>query len=259
MAAQVFAGLLIPFAGSVLGSLVVFFLKESLSRRTQQSLNGFASGVMIAASVWSLLIPALDMTADSAVPWLTAALGFLAGVFFLLFLDKVIPHFHAFASRSEGMGSHLKKATMLFLAVTIHNIPEGMAVGAVFAAMLSRQETVPLLGALALSIGIAIQNFPEGTVVAAPLKEFGFSKTKAFLFGALSGAVEPAAALLTILLAPVLLPIIPALLAFAAGAMIYVVVEDLIPDSQAGSHSDAGTVCAAFGFVLMMVIDTAFS
>ena len=259
MTAQVSAGLLIPFAGSVLGSLVVFFLRNSFSQKMQQSLNGFASGVMIAASVWSLLIPALQMTAESPLPWLPAAAGFLAGVFFLLLLDKIIPHFHAAAARSEGPDAHIKKATMLFLAVTIHNIPEGMAVGAAFAAVISAGESIPLFSALVLSCGIAIQNFPEGAVVAAPLKEFGFSKTKAFLFGVFSGAVEPAAALLTIFLAPVFLPLIPALLAFAAGAMIYVVIEDLIPDSQQGAHSDAGTVSAALGFVLMMVLDTAFA
>lgn len=258
MAAQVAAGLLVPFLGTALGSLVVFFLRNDISQRAQQSLNGFASGVMIAAAVWSLLLPSLDMTRERALPWLPAAAGFLAGVFFLLLLDKIIPHFHAAAARSEGPGAHLKKATMLFFAVTIHNIPEGMSVGAAIAATLAQGEAASLVGALVLSLGIAIQNFPEGAVVAAPLKGLGFSRPKAFFFGALSGAVEPVAALLTLLLAPLFLPAIPALLAFAAGAMIYVVIEDLIPDSQQGKHSDAGTVSAAFGFALMMVLDTAF-
>ena len=258
MAAQIAAGLLIPFAGSILGSLVVFFLRKDISRRAQQSLNGFASGVMIAAAVWSLLLPALDMSAGKALPWLPAAAGFLAGVFFLLLLDKIIPHFHAAASRAEGPGAHLKKATMLFLAVTIHNIPEGMAVGAAFAAAGQADAPLSLFSALVLSCGIAMQNFPEGAIVSAPLRGLGFSRLKAFLFGAASGAVEPAAALLTILLAPALLPILPALLAFAAGAMLYVVIEDLIPDSQEGARSDAGTISAGLGFALMMALDTAF-
>ena len=220
MAAQIAAGLLIPFAGSLLGSLVAFFLRKELSPRAQQSLNGFASGVMIAAAVWSLLLPALEMHSGKALPWLPACAGLLAGVFFLLALDKIIPHFHAAASRAEGPSARLKKGTMLFLAATIHNIP-------------------------------------EGAVVAAPLKGLGFSRLKAFLFGAASGAVEPAAALLTILLAPAFLPAIPALLAFAAGAMLYVAIEDLIPDSQGGAHTDAGTVSAALGFALMMALDSA--
>ena len=257
MTAQIAAGLLIPFAGSVLGSLVVFFLRKDLSQRAQQSLNGFASGVMIAAAVWSLLLPALEMSEERVLPWLPAAAGFLAGVFFLLLLDKIVPHFHLLAERAEGPSARLKKATMLFLAVTIHNIPEGMAVGAALAAGQS-EAPLSLFSALVLSCGIAIQNFPEGAVVSAPLKSLGFSRPKAFLFGAASGAVEPAAALLTILLAPVFLPAIPALLAFAAGAMLYVVIEDLIPDSQEGAHSDAGTVSAAVGFALMMALDTTF-
>ncbi len=258
MAAQVFAGISLPFAGSVLGSLIVFFLNSSLSRKTQQVLTGFTSGVMIAASVWSLLIPSMEMTAENAIPWLPTAAGFLAGVFFLLFLDKAIPHFHASALRSEGPSSNLKKATMLFLAVTIHNIPEGMAIGAVFAVMASEYASLTIIGAFVLSAGIAIQNFPEGAVVAAPLKEFGLSKARAFLFGVLSGAVEPIAAVLTFILAPVFLPAIPGLLAFAAGAMIYVVIEELIPDTHQGSHSDAGVVSTALGFTLMMVLDVAF-
>ena len=257
MAAQIAAGLLIPFAGSLLGSLVAFFLRKELSPRAQQSLNGFASGVMIAAAVWSLLLPALEMHSGKALPWLPACAGLLAGVFFLLALDKIIPHFHAAASRAEGPSARLKKGTMLFLAVTIHNIPEGMAVGASLAAAMEAGAPLSLFSALVLSCGIALQNFPEGAVVAAPLKGLGFSRLKAFLFGAASGAVEPAAALLTILLAPAFLPAIPALLAFAAGAMLYVAIEDLIPDSQGGAHSDAGTVSAALGFALMMALDTA--
>ncbi len=250
-------GLLIPFLGTSLGAGLVFFLRKNVSLRSQKALNGFASGVMIAASVWSLLIPAMEMTADNPLPWLPAAAGFLAGVFFLLLLDRIIPHFHAEASQAEGPDLHLKKATMLFLAVTIHNIPEGMAVGAVFAGLMSENTTLSLVGAMALSIGIAIQNFPEGAIVSAPMREFGFSKPKAFFFGVTSGAVEPVAAFLTVLLSPFLVPVLPGLLAFAAGAMIYVVVEELIPDSQEGKHSDIGTICTALGFTVMMVLDVA--
>lgn len=251
-------GLILPFAGTILGSVTVFLLRDNLAPGTQKALNGFASGVMIAASIWSLLIPSMEMTADFFLPWLPAAAGFLIGIFFLLFLDKVIPHFHAAASRAEGPNADFKKATMLFLAVTIHNIPEGMAVGAVFAGLIAEQGSIPFVGALILSLGIAIQNFPEGAIVSAPMRQFGFSKFKAFLFGTASGVVEPVAALLTILLTAVLVPVIPVLLAFAAGAMMYVVIEDLIPDSQQGPHSDAGTISAACGFVLMMVLDVAF-
>ncbi len=254
---EVVAGLLIPFAGTTLGASLVFFIKGNISIRSQKALNGFASGVMIAASVWSLLIPSMEMTAGNAFPWLPAAAGFLAGVFFLLLLDKVIPHFHTADSQAEGPDFHLKKATMLFLAVTIHNIPEGMAVGAVFAGLLAENTSLSIVGAMTLSIGITIQNFPEGAIVSAPMKEFGFSKMKAFLFGFVSGAVEPVAAFLTVLLSPFLVPVLPGFLAFAAGAMIYVVVEELIPDSQQGKHSDTGTICTALGFTVMMVLDVA--
>lgn len=251
-------GLLIPFLGTVLGSGMVIFMKDKMDQRVEKALLGFASGVMIAASIWSLLLPSIDMSEQQGViGWIPAAVGFMLGILFLLLLDTVVPHLHLETDKPEGMPASLKKTTMLVLAVTLHNIPEGMAVGVVFAGVLAGNTGISLAGAFALSIGIAIQNFPEGAIISMPLKSEGLSKTKAFLDGAASGVVEPIAALLTILLTGLITPVLPYLLSFAAGAMIYVVVEELIPESQAGEHSNIGTIGVSIGFVLMMILDVA--
>lgn len=250
--------LLIPFVGTVLGSAMVFLLRDRLPSWVQKLLLGFASGVMMAASVWSLLIPSLDMSAQMGmVEWMPAVFGFLAGMFSLLVFDSLVPHVHLDAAEPEGVKSGLGRSTMLFFAVTLHNIPEGMAVGVVVAGALSGSVGLTIAGAMALSIGIAVQNFPEGAIVSMPLKEQLGSRRKAFLYGVGSGVVEPIAAVLTILLIDWLHPILPALLAFSAGAMIYVVVEELIPESQTGRHSNIATVGVAVGFALMMLLDVA--
>lgn len=251
-------GLLVPFLGTTLGSAMVFFMKDKMDQRVEKALLGFASGVMIAASIWSLLIPSIDMSEQQGViGWVPAAIGFMLGILFLLLLDTVVPHLHLETDKPEGMPASLKKTTMLVLAVTLHNIPEGMAVGVVFAGVLAGNHGISLAGAFALSIGIAIQNFPEGAIISMPLKSEGLSKTKAFLDGTASGVVEPIAALLTILLTGLITPVLPYLLSFAAGSMIYVVVEELIPESQAGEHSNIGTIGVSIGFVLMMILDVA--
>jgi len=255
---NVTAGILIPFLGTALGAGMVFLLKKEMNELLQKALLGFASGVMIAASVWSLLIPAIEMAEEKGIiTWMPAAAGFMGGILFLLVLDSIIPHLHLEKNRSEGVPSRLKKTTKLVLAVTLHNIPEGMAVGVTFAGLMAGNELISLSGALALSFGIAIQNFPEGAIISMPLKSEGMSKPKAFLYGALSGIVEPAAAVLTILLMEVMEPVLPYLLSFAAGAMIYVVVEELIPETQSGKHTNLGIVGVAVGFVLMMIMDVA--
>jgi len=254
----VFLGIMIPFVGTTLGSGMVFLLKEQINPKVEKALLGFASGVMIAASVWSLLIPAIDMAEEQGkIAWLAAAVGFLLGIAFLLVLDIIIPHLHRDNDEPEGVSSKLKRTTMLVLAVTLHNIPEGMAVGVVFAGLLAGNAGISLMGALVLSIGIAIQNFPEGAVISMPLKGEGVSKVKSFMYGLLSAVVEPIGALLTILLSGFIIPMLPYFLAFAAGAMIYVVVEELIPEAQMGEHSNIGTIGVAFGFTLMMVLDVA--
>ena len=251
-------GLLLPFVGTTLGAAMVFLLRDQIVPWLQKLLLGFASGVMMAASVWSLLIPSIDMTAESGgVAWLPAVLGFLAGMFSLLLFDTLVPHVHLDSEKPEGVKSGLGRSTMLVLAVTLHNIPEGMAVGVVLAGMLADNATISVAAAMALSIGIAIQNFPEGAIVSMPLKQSLRSKWKAFAYGAGSGIVEPLAGLVTILLIDWLQPVLPFLLAFAAGAMIYVVVEELIPESQEGSHSNIATIGVAFGFALMMMLDVA--
>ena len=251
-------GLLIPFLGTVLGSGMVIFMKDKMDQRVEKVLLGFASGVMIAASIWSLLLPSIEMSEQQGViGWIPAAVGFMLGILFLLLLDTVVPHLHLETDQPEGMPASLKKTTMLVLAVTLHNIPEGMAVGVVFAGVLAGNTGISLAGAFALSIGIAIQNFPEGAIISMPLKSEGLSKTRAFLDGAASGVVEPIAALLTILLTGLITPVLPYLLSFAAGSMIYVVVEELIPESQAGEHSNIGTIGVSIGFVLMMILDVA--
>lgn len=213
---------------------------------------------MIAASVWSLLIPSIDMSKEQgAIPWIPASIGFLLGIVFLLVLDSLIPHLHLESGKPEGIRSKLKKTTMLVLAVTLHNIPEGMAVGVTFAGAIIGNAGITMAGAFALAIGIAIQNFPEGAIISMPLKAEGMSKTKAFIYGTLSGIVEPIGAIITILLTNAVVPILPYLLSFAAGAMIYVVIEELIPESQAGEHSNIGTIGAAIGFIVMMILDVA--
>ena len=251
-------GLLVPFLGTSLGAACVFFMKNGLNRLVQKALLGFASGVMVAASVWSLLIPSIDMSEGMGkFAFLPAAIGFIFGILFLLLMDKIIPHLHMNEDKPEGLPSHLKKTTMLVLAVTLHNIPEGMAVGVVFAGVLSGKSGITEMGALALSIGIAIQNFPEGAIVSMPLKAEGNGKGKAFLYGVLSGAVEPIAAVITILAASFIIPALPYLLSFAAGAMMYVVVEELVPEMAEGKHSNWGTIFFALGFTVMMTLDVA--
>lgn len=251
-------GLLIPFLGTILGSAMVFLMKDKINSRVEKFLLGFASGVMMAASVWSLMIPSIDMAQEEhMIKWLPAAVGFSLGIIFLLVIDSITPHLHLKSEKPEGLKAKLKNSTMMVLAVTIHNIPEGMSVGVVFAGILSQNISISLAGAFALSIGIAIQNFPEGAIISMPLKGEGLSKGKSFLYGTLSGIVEPIAAIITILIASVIEPILPYLLSFAAGAMIYVVVEELIPELQEGEHSNIGTIGVAIGFVIMMILDVA--
>lgn len=258
MTTNTWIGILIPFLGTTLGAACVFFLKDTLKPGVQKVLLGFASGVMVAASVWSLLIPAIDMSDGlGKLSFIPAVVGFLLGIIFLLGMDKLVPHLHIGEDKPEGMKSQLKRTTMLVLAVTLHNIPEGMAVGVVFAGILSNNQEITMAGAFALSIGIAIQNFPEGAIISLPLKSEGVGKGRAFLYGTLSGIVEPIGALLTILLASYIQPVLPYLLAFAAGAMIYVVVEELIPEASEGEHSNVSTIGFAIGFALMMVLDVA--
>ena len=254
----VFYGISIPFLGTALGAASVFFMKRSLCDPVQRSLNGFAAGVMVAASVWSLLIPAIEQSAHLGKwSFFPAAAGFWVGILFLLLLDHIIPHLHNSGQQQEGPKSHLRRTTMMVLAVTLHNIPEGMAVGVVYAGWLSGSESITAAGALALSLGIAIQNFPEGAIISLPLRAEGEKKSRAFLGGVLSGIVEPIGALLTILAAQFILPALPYLLSFAAGAMLYVVVEELIPEMSQGRHSNIGTVFFAVGFSVMMVLDIA--
>lgn len=258
MNGNVWIGILIPFVGTTLGAAMVFFMRKEMNEKLQKALLGFASGVMIAASVWSLLIPAIDMSEEQGgIAWIPAAAGFLMGMGFLLMLDTLTPHLHLNEDAPEGLPSNLKKTTMLVLAVTLHNIPEGMAVGVTFAGVMMGNTMMSLAGAFALSMGIAIQNFPEGAIISMPLRSEGYSKGKAFLYGAVSGVVEPLAAFGTILLTSLVVPVLPYLLSFAAGAMIYVVVEELIPESQMGKHTNIGTIGVAIGFTLMMILDVA--
>ncbi len=256
--AKVILGIILPFFGTALGASMVFFLKKEMKPGLQKFLLGFAAGVMIAASVWSLIMPAIDMAeAAGQVAWIPAVVGFLGGIAFLLVLDSIIPHMHLNSQCPEGRPCGLGKSFMLFLAVTMHNLPEGMAVGVVLAGMLSGSELISTSSALALAIGIAIQNFPEGAIVSMPLIEGGHTRRRAFFYGAMSGIVEPLGAIITIALTSLIQPVLPYILAFAAGAMIYVVVEELIPESQMGDHSNIGTIGAALGFALMMVLDIA--
>ena len=251
-------GILIPFLGTTLGSAMVFLMRDKINTKIQKLLLGFASGVMMAASIWSLIIPSINMAEQQGkISWVPATIGFLLGIIFLLMLDNLIPHLHLDSKKPEGIKTKLKNETMMVLAVTLHNIPEGMTIGVVFAGLLAQNTTITLMGAFALSIGIAIQNFPEGAIISMPLKNEGVSKSKAFLYGTLSGLVEPIGAIVTILLTSIVTPILPYLLSFAAGAMIYVVVEELIPESQSGEHSNIGTIGVAIGFVIMMILDVA--
>ena len=255
---NIFIGLMIPFIGTAAGAGMVYLLKDRMDEKLEKVLLGFASGVMVAASVWSLLIPSIDMAAEQEkISFIPASVGLLSGIVFLLILDSVIPHLHINEDKPEGIKvENLKKTTMMVLAVTLHNIPEGMAVGVALAGA-AAGSGITLASALALSVGIAIQNFPEGAIISMPLKEEGLSKTKSFLLGALSGAVEPLFGFITILVTSHVVPILPYILSFAAGAMLYVVVEELIPESQNGEHSNVGTIGFAIGFVIMMILDVA--
>ena len=255
---EAFWGILIPFLGTSLGAACVFFMKKTLSDMVQRALTGFAAGVMVAASVWSLLIPAMEQSAGMGkLSFVPAVAGFWIGILFLLGLDHIVPHLHVKSGQTEGPKSQLRRTTMMVLAVTLHNIPEGMAVGVVYAGYLSGSTQITAAGALALSLGIAIQNFPEGAIISMPLRAEGMKKGKAFCGGVLSGVVEPIGAVLTILAAQLVVPALPYLLSFAAGAMLYVVVEELIPEMSQGSHSNIGTLFFAVGFSIMMMLDVA--
>ena len=255
---KTFLGIMIPFLGTTLGASCVFFMKRSLGDLVQRSLAGFAAGVMVAASIWSLLIPAIEQSEGMGkLSFLPAFIGFWVGALFLLLLDHLIPHLHVGSEQAEGPKSKLGRTTMMVLAVTLHNIPEGMAVGVVYAGFLSGNTQITAASALALSLGIAIQNFPEGAIISMPLRAEGERKGRAFLGGVLSGVVEPIGAVLTLLAAQLVIPALPYLLSFAAGAMLYVVVEELIPEMSQGRHSNLGTVFFAVGFSVMMVLDVA--
>ena len=255
---EILWGIMIPFLGTALGSACVFFMKRSLGDLVRRSLAGFAAGVMVAASIWSLLIPALDQSEGMGqLAFFPAFAGFWFGILFLLALDHLIPHLHIGSSQTEGPKTKLGRTTMMVLAVTLHNIPEGMAVGVMYAGLLAGSPQITTAGALTLSLGIAIQNFPEGAIISMPLKAEGESKEKAFFGGVLSGVVEPIGAVLTILAASLVIPALPYFLSFAAGAMLYVVVEELIPEMSQGKHSNLGTIFFALGFSVMMTLDVA--
>ena len=253
----IFRGLLIPFLGTSLGSACVFFMKKDLDAKVQKTLTAFAAGVMLAASIWSLIIPAIDQS-EGMGKWAfaPAVVGFCLGMLFLLLLDEITPHMHM-NNVVEGPRSNLQKTTMMVLAVTLHNIPEGMAVGVVYAGWASGNTGITVMGALSLALGIAIQNFPEGAIISMPLHSNGLSKKKSCGYGILSGIVEPVAGLITVLLAHYIVPVLPFLLGFAAGAMIYVVVEELIPEMSEGEHSNLTTIIFMLGFSLMLALDVA--
>ena len=258
MLINVFEGILIPFVGTTLGATCVFCMKKTLSKSVQRALAGFAAGIMVAASIWSLLIPAIKQSENmKTLSFIPAVVGFWIGILFLLALDHLIPHLHVGCDQAEGPKSKFGRTTMMVLAVTLHNIPEGMAVGVMYAGFLSENAQITATSALALSLGIAIQNFPEGAIISMPLRAEGESKRKAFLGGVLSGVVEPIGAVMTILVAQLVIPALPYLLSFAAGAMLYVVVEELIPEMSQGQHSNIGTLFFALGFSLMMILDVA--
>ncbi len=258
MTIEILQGIMLPFLGTTLGAACVFFMRGAMNKSLQRALTGFAAGVMVAASVWSLLIPSMEQASHMGTwSFVPAVAGFWMGIVFLLAMDRAIPHLHLNSEKAEGPKSSLSRSTMLILAVALHNLPEGMAVGAVFAGMIVDNAAISLAGALTLSLGIAIQNFPEGAIISMPLRAEGTSKSKAFLYGMLSGVVEPIGALLTIMAANYVVPVLPYLLSFSAGAMIYVVVEELIPEMSEGEHSNLGTVMFAMGFSLMMALDVA--
>lgn len=258
MTKEVLWGVLLPFIGTTLGSACVLFVREKLNLSVQKALTGFAAGVMVAASIWSLIIPAMEQSASMGTwAFVPAVAGFWLGILLLLALDHIIPHLHKSNGEAEGLKAHLKKQTMLVLAVTLHNIPEGMAVGVVLAGWMAGNETITMTGALVLALGIAIQNFPEGAIISMPLRAEGMKKGSAFLYGTLSGLVEPLAALFTIWAAHFVVPLLPYLLSLAAGAMIYVVVEDLVPEMSAAGHSNLGAIFFSLGFTLMLVLDVA--
>jgi len=255
---EIIVGLMLPMIGTTLGAASVFFLRKQINTNVQRLFTGFAAGVMVAASVWSLIIPAIDMSEGMGkFSFLPALVGFLAGILFLLFIDSAIPHLHVGSTKPEGRKSGLGRTAMMMLAVTIHNFPEGAACGAIFAGVLNGDSGVTMAAAITLSIGIAIQNFPEGAIISLPLRSEGHSRLKSFALGALSGIVEPIGALIAIALAGMVTPALPYMLAFAAGAMLYVVVEELIPEASEGEHSNLGTIAFAVGFALMMVLDVA--
>lgn len=255
---EVIEGVLIPFIGTTFGACFVLFMKKNLSTLVEKALNGFAVGVMVAASIWSLIIPAIEQSQYMGkLSFIPATVGFWIGILFLLMLDHIIPHLHQHSEEAEGPKSNFSRTTKMVLAVTLHNIPEGMAVGVVYAGWLADSSQISIMSALVLSIGIAIQNIPEGAVISMPLHANGVSKKKAFIYGTLSGAVEPIGAIITIILSGIIIPVLPYLLSFAAGAMLYVVVEELIPEMSQGKHTDIGTVMFAVGFSLMMVLDIA--
>ena len=255
---EVIEGVLIPFIGTTFGACFVLFMKKNLSTLVEKALNGFAVGVMVAASIWSLIIPAIEQSQYMGkLSFIPATVGFWIGILFLLMLDHIIPHLHQHSEEAEGPKSNFSRTTKMVLAVTLHNIPEGMAVGVVYAGWLADSSQISIMSALVLSIGIAIQNIPEGAVISMPLHANGVSNKKAFIYGTLSGAVEPIGAIITIILSGIIIPVLPYLLSFAAGAMLYVVVEELIPEMSQGKHTDIGTVMFAVGFSLMMVLDVA--
>ena len=255
---NVVMGLMIPFLGTTLGAACVFFMKKDINDKVQRALTGFAAGVMVAASIWSLLIPALEQSAAMGrLSFVPSVIGFWFGILFLLLLDHIIPHLHRNSEKAEGPKSKLQRTTLLVLAVTLHNIPEGMAVGVVYAGYLTGSAQITAAGAMALALGIAIQNFPEGAIISMPLRSEGMNKGKSFLGGMLSGIVEPIGAVLTILAASLIVPALPYFLSYAAGAMLYVVVEELIPEMSEGEHSNIGTIFFAVGFSVMMVLDVA--
>ncbi len=258
MIPEILSALFLPFLGTTLGAACVFFLRKEMSQLLQRILTGFAAGVMVAASIWSLIIPAMEQSADlGKFSFIPALVGVWAGVLFLLLLDRLIPHLHLNSEHPEGAPSSLGKSTMMFFAVALHNLPEGMAVGVVIAGWLTGNESISAAAALTLALGIAIQNLPEGAIISMPLKSNGTSKGKSFLYGVLSGIIEPIGAIITILLANLVTPLLPYLLCFAAGAMLYVVVEELIPEMSEGNHSNVGTVFFTVGFTLMMILDVA--
>ena len=251
-------GLLIPFLGTTLGSATVFLMKDRMNKRVQKLLLGFASGVMMAASIWSLIIPAINMTEEQGkISWIPAAIGFLLGIAFLLVLDSIIPHLHLESKKPEGIKSKLKNSTMMVLAVTLHNIPEGMAIGVAFGSIAYNLNGATLTSAVMLAIGIGIQNFPEGSAVSLPLRREGMSRTKSFFFGALSGIVEPISAVIGAILVLKVQILLPILLSFAGGAMIYVVVQELIPESQTNKKKDLMALFTILGFLIMMIFDVA--